>query len=58
MGNESTMDAMCPIDIKKWSNALLQPFVNLKSNTMKKPQCKGTDFSEICKIFSSFYRLK
>lgn len=32
-------------------------FVNLKSNTMK-TQCKGTDISEICKIFSSFYRLK
>ena len=30
MGNESTMDAMCPIDIKKGAT-----FVNLKSNTMK-----------------------
>ncbi len=28
MGNESTMDAMSPIDIKK-SNALLQPLLTL-----------------------------
>ena len=32
MGNESTMDAMSPIDIKK---RLAPTFVNLKSNTMK-----------------------
>ena len=57
MGNESTMDAMCPIDIKKKEQRLAPTFVNLKSNTMK-TQCKGTDISEICKIFSSFYRLK
>ena len=29
MGNESTMDAMSPIDIKKGSNALLQPLLTL-----------------------------
>ena len=35
MGNESTMDAMCPIiDIKK-EQRLAPTFVNLKSNTMK-----------------------
>ena len=31
MGNESTMDAMSPIDIKKGAT----PCSNLKSNTMK-----------------------
>ena len=41
MGNESTMDAMSPIDNKKRSNALLQPFVNLKSNTIEKHNDKG-----------------
>ena len=35
MGNESTMDAMSPIDIKKRSKRLAPTFVNLKSNTMK-----------------------
>ena len=34
MGNESTMDAMSPIDIKK-EQRLAPTFVNLKSNTMK-----------------------
>ena len=34
MGNESTMDAMSPIDIKKGATPC-STFVNLKSNTMK-----------------------
>ena len=35
MGNESTMDAMSPIDIKKGATPCSKAFVNLKSNTMK-----------------------
>ena len=34
MGNESTMDAMSPIDIKKGATPCSN-LVNLKSNTMK-----------------------
>ena len=53
MGNESTMDAMSPIDIKK-RTALLQPLLTLKSNTMKKHSAKVRIFRKFARYSLHF----